>query len=365
MSAFIILGHGFENYETNFDSRETLPEGYTLVTFQECNTLLWGGSVQQIKNLFLRPEMEEIIKNPSDHKREILEFLNHRKNLFSEDLIEVPGMDKLSSVRVYHSGYKIPNLSIQAIADIDNSHYSREKGFINYASIFNSGLYRFPLNPDLFALHHSRSTINPMFDTRGFDKKGPPDELKTLDPSAVPKIVKYFTDSVFPTKEAIAEILSTSPNYREFKRQITYPLSAFMRAGGPGVYYHVACREGYVESEIDMPGFPVFSYSHRERLPYSNFLNTHGNVPYNISAIPFFIPQLEKFRTNLLEGNIDLANRNSNSNSNTNTNSVRKAKRNTRRKKNRNIVMKAPEFYSEYHKKISTIRRKSHNQQAR
>lgn len=204
--SFMILGHGQEDV-VNFNARETMPEGYTLVTIEQCGIITTKKDVCPLVEAFTKEENRHIFQNPGAYKSTIEGFMGGK------------------GIHIYRPGMKYPNLSIQYFLD-----WPKE----TEVEIMKSGTYEFPIDAGAFQIGPGDS-----FQEKMFKKIGPytgfsdnlPDEFS---------IDLMFGGSIIPTPDYVKALRTKSS--RALKERLTMPLEKAFEAGGPGVYYYVVCR---------------------------------------------------------------------------------------------------------------------------
>jgi hypothetical protein len=216
MDSFLILGHGIEN-TIQFEERNRIPEGVTLVTFAECGVITTTKEVCPMTEAFTKEENREIFRNPKANKDTIRMFLN--------------GKD----VHIYESGDRYPTLMIQMFLDWSHD---------DYVKIFKSGLYTFPISEKDFRLGLCNDFCEALFKKigpyEGFRKKIPKD-FRAAD---------MFKGSLYPTTAEVeakqSEVIGAPGSFTSqsdlLKKAFTVPLETLFEKGGPGVYYFVVCR---------------------------------------------------------------------------------------------------------------------------
>ncbi len=226
LQPFMILGHGHEDIQTNFEARPTLPEGYTLVTLSECGVVTVMDTVARFLEAFKEPTNAPIFSDPANpiHKKKIQEILGGQK------------------IHVYKSGNKYPNLTIQALVDWVDMDKDRIR-------LMKSGLYSFPIDKGLFIAPYNKGY--PQLTNMEFE------DTRVISPDFREPIAALYEGSIFPTSQVVAPLLEQPKiNLRKVEKAVTFPLEKFFEAGGPGVYFYIICRS---PAELDFRNFLIQS----------------------------------------------------------------------------------------------------------
>jgi hypothetical protein len=256
MDSFLVLGHGIES-PIEFEERNIIPDGYTLVTIAECGIVTTIDEVCPMIRAFTNADNQEIFGKPRANKAMIREFLN--------------GKD----IHIFEAGDRYPNLLLQMFLDWNKN---------NYVEIFKSGLYKFPIQKEGFGIGKGRTYCEKLFKTIG-----PYKGFLSIMPEDF-NANEMFEDSIYPTAEEVNRLIETHKRRSDkVKKGVTIPLETLFEKGGPGVYYYVVCRH---PKDIVSPNTLV-----QETLQLSN--NTQFKPYYNknwISKLNTLIPMLEEYQ---------------------------------------------------------------------
>ncbi len=246
---FVILGHGSEDVSKGFEARAQLPAGYTLVTLAECGAVTKASQIDNFLGEFLNPDNKDLFSNPGSP-------LNKAR------IQEIVG----SKIHLYREGNLYPNLSVSTLLDWKKRNESDTLSTGFYA--YKSGLYSFPLDQGLFSeprLKNFPLESRYHWDFSSYKQLLPAEISKELTNKGLFDLItilkNLYNDSIFPTADYVESNLKgiafdhPPPERRlkgqkvekmfslnEFKKTIEFPLSAFLEAGGPGVYFYVICR---------------------------------------------------------------------------------------------------------------------------
>lgn len=208
---YIILGHGTEQF-VPFNTRERIPDGYTLVTLAQCGVVTTEKQVCPMVEAFATPAKEELLANPEKNKGAIRDMIGGTK------------------INVYKSGMLYPKLSVQLYLD-----FASLKGPVG-KRIMKSGTYKFPLNADAFQIG-----VGPTFCDKIFEEI-PPYEGGPFPKAAGEIFTKMFQESFVPTPaEVEAVVQKNGRRVDKIKKELTVPIENIFK-NGPGIYYFVVCR---------------------------------------------------------------------------------------------------------------------------
>lgn len=250
---YLTLGHGDDDIDVNFESRLTLPEGYTLITLAQCGVVTTQNSVFPMMDAFTDPGMKELLKNPRANKAAISHLID--------------GMD----INIYSVGDSIPNLGLHlflewiekataaggagagadANADAEGpaAGASSEELPPKLTPKFNvqrSGIYKFPVTNFNMKGSATKKVEIPM----GWNIFNEPVAFKNKE-----SVKNMFEDSLLPTVAEIDSILDvTKNNLKKFKKSTYHPLSSVFTKLGHGIYYFVVCRSIKSDNELSNYG---------------------------------------------------------------------------------------------------------------
>ena len=240
---FVILGHGTETVELDFDAREKVPEGYTLVTMAECGDSIYLDShVDPLIRVATNKEVTELLRDPVKNKTAI------------ESLFKI-------KIHIYKSGMKMPPANITLLTEwvAPDSKHMR---------IFKSGVFQLPLNPATFR------EFSKEYDNATMDVK--------LSSKTIRELRERYDGSVFPR----AKDFDFDTYFYRFANSVTYSLSDILAACHPGVYYMLSCR---VVRRFGTPySRAVRSVQHNRRVPdeIKTMLNADiGRLYYHLPRI--------------------------------------------------------------------------------
>ncbi len=354
------MGHGAEKTQ-EFEARDRIPPGYTLVTYAQCGSVTYTHTVVELVKAFSDPANKEILENPTSDLLELKRVLN--------------GLE----THVYTEGMYYPSATLYLFAYWMESIEVKNVQQENQIAISKSGVYDFPLNIDTWTLQPGGSeyTTKSMFTT--LNLKGKRSGFKDYNTikNAEELAAKSYTDSIFPTPAEAATIsVSVENNLEKFKEATKYSLETIFQKGGPGVYYHFVCRE---PTDIGLTQY-TNSFGNNAGIPEHNY-----EKYYPINSIPTLLPYMqsyaetrhEKFKRNLKRL---LAEKNRNP-TNAELSEIAMAIRNSPTAKNnygltnsdmyslfswnyKNVV-KAPAKFQRAYNIIHNTRRKSINQQSK
>ncbi len=257
MDSFLILGHGIES-PIEFEERNVIPEGYTLVTIAECGIITTIDDVCPMVRAFSDPTNKELFAQPRRNKAKIKEFLN--------------GKD----IHIFEPGDRYPNLMLQMFLDWNRN---------DSVSIFKSGLYKYPISKEEFAIGKGRTYCDLLFKSIG-----PYEGFLSTMPDDF-NANEMFKGSLYPTPAQVdAEIEKFKRRSDRVKNALTVPLETLFQAGGPGVYYYVVCRH---PKNVASPN--QFMQETLQLLNNSQFKPFY--TKNWISKLNTLIPLLEEFKT--------------------------------------------------------------------
>jgi hypothetical protein len=235
MAAFLIMGHGQENVDVNFDARPVIPPGYTLVTLAVCGVSTTQLNVLPILDAFHNPANRDILSDPAAYKGALEGIIGNEINIYKE-------------------GDKYPKLNLHLLTYFPPQ---RDVGVVD-ADIARSGVFRFPMTYEDTKGKH-RAAINSFLpgitakdQYSHWEKHGDlankyivplPLELGfRKDKMLIPEIVTdMYKDSILPTQEEVRPLLEKN-SLGFIEKRTVHPLEAAFERGGPGVYYYVICR---------------------------------------------------------------------------------------------------------------------------
>lgn len=256
MDSFLVLGHGIES-PIEFEERNTIPEGIVLVTIAECGIVTTIDEVCPMVTAFANPDNATIFAEPRRNKPAIQGFLN--------------GKD----IHIFEPGDRYPNLMLQMFLDWNND---------TYVNVFKSGLYKFPIAKEEFAIGQGSTFCEQLF-----KKIGPYKGFMQIMPDNF-DAREMFEGSIYPTPtEVLALVDKHTRRSDKIKKAVTIPLETLFEKGGPGVYYYVVCRH---PKNVTSPNQFV-----RETLQLTN--NAQFKQYYNnnwISKLNTLIPLLEEYK---------------------------------------------------------------------
>ena len=201
-SAYVFLGHGSDT--GNYNSRQTVPPGYTFVTAAQCGNVTHGS----IHILFRRLQaLGDKIYDPITYRKEV------------EDALKI-------KIHVYGPGDKLPELNIAFPATI------LEESEVKY---YPSGVFKLPYPYTFDDIQKTQTADAPAFLEKLFFSEG--NLLRAKMRGDIPKQIKNVKD--------MANIPSMIKQLK-----IRYPLKDLLKGrpstGEPwlpqGVYYHFLCR---------------------------------------------------------------------------------------------------------------------------
>ena len=209
MDAFLIIGHGEESL-VDFDKRKKMPPGYTLVTLAECGMTTKDTDICNFVGGFTNPAYEAYVKDPLTNRQIIQTLLKGKR------------------IHIYKEGDSYPELFLQLYGDwVDED---------NIVRLSKSGIYKYPIDKDDFKFSDEESICDSMFDYVDLGKYGIflPDDFD---------IKKMYRGSIFPTENEAEEIMNTHSRIHDrVKKNLTVSIDTIFEKGGPGIYYHVVCR---------------------------------------------------------------------------------------------------------------------------
>jgi hypothetical protein len=219
---YLILGHGTE-VVYNFNTRQQLPEGYTLVTYSQAGNASYRKEVCKTIGLFEDASNEELLRQVAGNKTSLEDVLDH-------------------SINVYTPGQRIPNLTITPVTSWDFD-------YIEFTKFQRCGVYTFPMRP------------NPVFE-QPFQPDLTEKQIQRLQTKTIIKedmsecagqvayfpymngkaerVAPFFKDSVYPTEDFVREKKNATLSNLKHNTKIT--LTDLMKKLGPGIYYYVICR---------------------------------------------------------------------------------------------------------------------------
>lgn len=223
--SLVFLGHGDEEVVC-FESRDTIPEGITLVTFTECGQPNWLPVVAAI--------LEKMKEKPDLFKK--LESDTSKATV--DEIKRELGSQKM---RVYTKGMKYPKLDFSPLSEFQPPGTTKKgKGYQFY---FRSGVYEVPMQLPTFddewkvlengRIEHPHLQYN--FDPAyTFLKYGHLTAGKNIGTAK-----SMYTGSIFPDKDTVNTVLKVHEKGGE---DIFIPIEKAFGSLGPGVYYWLVCR---------------------------------------------------------------------------------------------------------------------------
>jgi hypothetical protein len=214
---FTIIGHGEDTF-IELSERDTVPDGYTIVTLTKFADTSKISDVCQILRLLSNEDNRILLSDPIKNKAKIQGLINH-------------------NIRIYNSGKKYPKLTINLLAD-----WIVTGGKRNYKQIVQSGVHAFPIeSPDV-------PTFIDITEDEIANIKSKYTEIdKHIDWCG--KFIHYFPQDLLKTKtdeyKRIIYHNSLIPKADEIKQLHVPPqktLKDILSQLGRGIYYFIACR---------------------------------------------------------------------------------------------------------------------------
>ena len=214
---FTVVGHGTEEF-TEFSDRDTVPDGYTLVTLTKMADTSKMSDVCPILSLLSKEENRVLLSDPIRNKNTIQDRIGH-------------------NIRIYSAGRKYPKLSVKLLADW--TVVGKRK---NYKQIIQSGVHKFPIeSPD----------VPPFIDISEEEISIIKSKYFEIDKyiGVCGKFIHYFPQElIIPNQKKYRQIVfynSLIPTPEESKNvhtPVEKTLNEIMAELGPGIYYFIACR---------------------------------------------------------------------------------------------------------------------------
>jgi hypothetical protein len=294
-AVFLTLGHGDDDITVNFESRERLPEGFTLVTLAQCGVVTNEHAVFPIMDAFSNPDMKDILQDPLANKETISRL--------------VGGLP----LYIYKQGDLVPELGLHLLLDwIKKPDGSNKERTIFFSK---SGVYKFPVSEG-FNLGGAPGAqgedveINPKYkyiSARWSMLLEEPVELENKE-----EFVDLYKNSVFPTQDEISKIVDDNKmNFKAVKEATKHKLSTVFDRLGPGVYYFVVCRSirqntdsGYLLKKIvgynkdenqNVPSLIKNNYN-KFKLIRNNYSKTLNRVKLYPSIFPYLLAAAKNIR---------------------------------------------------------------------
>lgn len=232
--AYVFTGHGNEITTTDFASRQTIPDGITLVTLTECGIPTNAPEIMKVmQKLNASPELFARLGSGTTAEKDVKAQLGN-------------------DIHIFRPGMSYPDLQYAPISDL----HPPDKGEENYTIYAKSGVYTLPIpfteqpewkcgnnvmrhKPTRYTLPLDMEFAKYCPMTKGFD---------------IEAARRSFVGSVYPTGDQLEAILKTKKdNYRDPKKEEdTYiPIGEVFAKLGPGVYYWIICRGSEESPEIE------------------------------------------------------------------------------------------------------------------
>jgi hypothetical protein len=223
---YLILGHGHETM-VNFNDRERLPEGYSLVTYSESGNASFMDEVCKTVGLFQDESQKDMLSDPRENKDELERALNH-------------------PVHVYKPGHLIPSLDITSLTS-----WSFSQGRGQFYQFMRSGVFTFPLQKwsfrsPYFKLPKEKEDLLATNENlqRNIAQCG--ENIVVMDWSEFKgnTLDKLYEGAVYPSEEKVKSL----SKYDSIQSTVgvgsafSISLADLMKKLGPGVYYYVICR---------------------------------------------------------------------------------------------------------------------------
>lgn len=218
---YIILGHGLEE-SRNFESRDTVPEGTTIVTLAQAGTVSRMPEVCKTMQLFSEEGNRDLLKDPKKNKQRINEEIG------------IP-------VHVYTEGRKYPDLEISPLA-----FWNIPAGNQLILQLLPSGTYEFPLQKE----KQPTTVFHEGVDVSYIEKINA--SYKSYVEQCSP-FIHYFLstindeilnflykDSLLPTLTTVKSKKTYSADYIGAMHKMS--LKSVIETLGKGIYYYVICR---------------------------------------------------------------------------------------------------------------------------
>lgn len=232
--AYVFTGHGNEII-TPFSTRQTIPDGITLVTLTECGIPTNAPEIAKVmQKLNASPELFARLGSDSSAEKDIKAQL---------------GQD----IHIFRPGMSYPDLRYAPISDL---HPPDDKDGNNYTLYAKSGVYTLPIplteQPEWkcgnSVMRHKPTRYTLPLDM-DFAKYCPMTKGFDIDAAK-----RSFSGSIYPTGDQLELILKTKKdNYRHpEKEEDTYiPIGEVFKKLGPGVYYWIICRGSEESPEVE------------------------------------------------------------------------------------------------------------------
>lgn len=219
---YLILGHGTEVVK-NFNTREQLPEGYTLVTYSQAGNASYRTEVCKTIGLFEDASNEALLKGVADNKEALEEALDH-------------------PINVYTAGQRIPNLIITPVTswDFDGLEFTKFQRCGVYSfPMHPNPVFEQPFQPDLTEKQIQRLQINPFIKEDMSECAGQVAYFPYKNARAE-RVAEFFKDSLYPTEDSVRGMKNAI--MFALKKGTKISLTDLMKKLGPGIYYYVICR---------------------------------------------------------------------------------------------------------------------------
>jgi hypothetical protein len=223
---FTIVGHGEDTF-IELSERDTVPDGYTIVTLTKFADVTKISDVCQILRLLSNEDNRILLSDPIKNKAKIQGLINH-------------------NIRIYNSGKKYPKLTISLLAD----WWIATGGKRNYKQIVQSGVQAFPIeSPDV-------PTFIDITEEEIANIKSKYTEIdKHIDWCG--KFIHCFPQDLLRTKtdeyKRIIYHNSLIPKADEIKQLHVPPqktLKDILSQLGRGIYYFIPCRAIPSQTEL-------------------------------------------------------------------------------------------------------------------
>jgi len=276
---YLISGHGDEDI-IDYERRNHLPRGYTMVTFCNCDESVLLDKIYEIFRLFTLPDAHPLLSHPE-------EMRNH------------PDFRDFN-IRIYHEGQNVPTIktSLQMAWRVEpGEEYAKnaDKGS-DYTHICKSGIFQFPLSPEiLYDKEHDFAESDPSKRV-GFCSNHELSKDKAVQGSIVNRIPKIIQKA-----------------YTSF-RTVNFSSDMIMNELGQGIYFFPICRKGQCgfTAEEDTPEYEAeratvqqtiqrtrrMSDAQQQQHPYASLSQDALSFPIVPSGFP--LSKIAKIRMNTL-----------------------------------------------------------------
>ena len=238
---FVFFGHGWETMTTEFEDRQTLPPGVTLVTFSECGIPTQLPSMVSIVQKMTTENMPILSKIATDQSKETIQAIQTL-------------LDK--KIRVYTNGAKYPDLLYASLGTFCPPAGAKGQ---EYLLSVKSGVHKAPFSvPEVTRWKYNKNVARqrptgyalPITDVEG-DKFL---ERCSLIPAGdFDTLKKTYDDAVFPNEDTIDEVIEKQKKKRDGTLEVNEDEDIFFPIGDvfkalkkdpvtPSVYYWPICR---------------------------------------------------------------------------------------------------------------------------